>query len=693
MGTNLDPGNNNVKEINKSENAFKRTVPGGWFILFALLNLLLIIFLYSTNNLATAENDEYTLSSYQSGVYGEYLPDNALDQNIVFSSAMSLLFKLFPVCNWMILTFVLLYYFSYNTFMHVITVKTRNAPFSFIVSVLILIFTYSYTYKSINNCSVSGLAALAGMLLIVCALDKGSAYFEYAAGVIMLCLSFAIRRDAALLAMAFGLIFAIAYLKDKKLNAKVIISALIPILLFGALFVINAIHFSTPEWKDALERTELREYVNDKSSIRFGAVRYDDGSDEDKAYWEGLGIDREDCRFLTSWYCADSNVYNKELLTRLVEYDKQYQYTKNKYIRWALKAVLSYMYIIFDSGQIGLFILSLCIFAVTVFAFAVNKKRRLETIVIYLLTDAEISYCMMLDRLLDRVLIIPLLCSLMITLYFLSEVKSVRDIDIYPAFKKSRILNIILICAGICVIACVIVIPNKRKEIEYRDWDSFAKFKEKVDTTGSRDLFILSSGGLKGQSYSLFECPCFGIYKDCISDTGWGAMLLYTHDKLEEFGYRNSPYECMLNRDHIYFLGHSYNKSRLDFIRRHYDKDIDICRVYSEGELSAYSITAALSDDDSDDIGTWSIDPLPGTDDDFRMIEGTIEGYENDDIYFIELNDGTQKYWYEIRIEDGSFSFGVPLNTWENSEKMGVRLLKKHESSTIVDDDETIINW
>ena len=58
MGTNLDPGNNNVKEINKSENAFKKTVPGGWFILFALLNLLLIVFLYSTNNLATAENDE-----------------------------------------------------------------------------------------------------------------------------------------------------------------------------------------------------------------------------------------------------------------------------------------------------------------------------------------------------------------------------------------------------------------------------------------------------------------------------------------------------------------------------------------------------------------------------------------------------------------------------------------------------------
>ncbi|MBR6470086.1 MAG: hypothetical protein IKS84_06880 [Lachnospiraceae bacterium] len=667
-----------------------------WLILFALINLTLVCFLYHTDNLALDENDEYGLSNYQAGVYGEYLPDNALDENIVFSTLMSTLFKVFPVCNWLILTCVLLYFFSYNSFMYYFLKRTGNGMLSFILTLIILIMSYRHTYDAINNCSVAGMAAIAGILLLMCALENDNAYFEWIAGTVILCLGAGIRFSGALMGMGFGLIFAVCYLKDKKITKKVMVKVIVPVIILMALFVTDRVYFSTPKWKEALELTALREYVNDRSSIRFGAVRYDDGTEMGRAYWDGLGIDREDCKFLTSWYCGDRNVFNKEMLTRLVEYDKQYQYTGRKFVRWAVKAVLTYVYIIFDGGRMELLLLAAVALAVNVCTFVINKKRRLESVLIYLITDLEIAYCMVLDRLLARVIIIPLLCSIIISLYFITEVDKVREFDIQGFVLSKGLFGRITFTAAACILIAGVIFLNPVRTPEYRDWDEFIKFKNSIDTTGSKELYIFSSGSITGLPGRLFDCPRFGAMTDCIPDTGWGAMLVYTHDRLEEFGYGNSPYECMLGSDHIYFVGHSDSRMRLDFIRRHYDEDIDVSRVYSYGGYNAYSITAKPDKTAGDkDIAEWDIEaPVLNNDDEaFWNIEGHIKDHDSAMAYFLELKGDDKCYCYEVRVEDDKFLLGVPAYTWEKADECSVRLFMNTADGAVFDDDMEYVKF
>lgn len=51
----------------------------------------------------------------------------------------------------------------------------------------------------------------------------------------------------------------------------------------------------------------------------------------------------------------------------------------------------------------------------------------------------------------------------------------------------------------------------------------------------------------------------------------------------------------------------------------------------------------------------------------------------------MELIDGSLSYFYEVRVEDGRFCLGVPVETWQNSESCLAYLYCKDEHGAVRD--------
>ena len=668
-----------------------------WTVLFWLCHFIILLWLYNTNNLVTAENDEFGFNKFFTGMYGEYIPSDGFE-NIVFGYIMCFLYKYFPICNWLILTYLLAYFFSYNAIMHVFSLKIKNGALTFLISMGVILLTYPYIYKQINFTSVGGVCGLAGMLLWVNALteeDKNKIW-KYMYGTMLLIFGFLVRRGSLEWALAYGVVFAFGMIRDGKIKRcrfwVLIVPASVLLLLYG----VNRSYYGTPEWTQWRARNSLRGYINDYSSFRFGGDRYNAGSEEDEAYWSGVEMDRSDVRFLTSWYCGDDNVFTKEALEKLVDYDKAHQYEIKKIIRIGINAVLSYLYILLKEGLADFFIIAFIGLVCMICTAYLTPFRIPEILMIYFLTDMEICAFLYKDRLVPRAVIIPLMSALVIALYYLIDTNVLQkyiESSEAKAIRASGIMRVLGACLSVCLIFSLVVVPNPEIQAEQFDKEVFLQIKRETDTTGSRDLFILSRGVPLSQSYTLLECPDFGIYSDCVTDNGWSAMFPYMHDKLEEFGYRNSPYECMVNCDHVYFLGPEYGEDRLEFIRRHYVSNVDVSLVYTNDELNSYSVTAPMHEKERRDICRWSITDteLRSGKESFWMIRGKAEGCNESSSYFMKLNDDSREYFYEIRVDGNEFSFGVPCRSWKELGECRATIYERNGCTVIEDDDEVNI--
>ena len=112
--------------------------------------------------------------------------------------------------------------------------------------------------------------------------------------------------------------------------------------------------------------------------------------------------------------------------------------------------------------------------------------------------------------------------------------------------------------------------------------------------------------------------------------------------------------------------------------------------------MSAYSITKKLKADTENDIVNWNIEKSyirKGRDGyDFIVLSGNIEGSSDDASYFMELQNGTKSFFYEIRVDNGNYHFGVPVKTWFDTGECKAYLYEKEDYCIIKDNDDQVID-
>ncbi len=662
-----------------------------WIFLFVTCHTLLLAWLIYSNNIATAENDEFYFTSFLSGMYGEYIRYDMFE-NILFSDLVSFVFEIFSKYNWLIIIYLVIYFTAYNTIAYVIIDKSGNDFRGFLFSMLILLMSYQFIYKQINFTHVAGLATLAGIMVIKYKLSERdcSGYVFIVLGIALVSFGFMIRQNASLQSLIFLPVLFWENIRHRSFTKKQIVTLGVILGLLMVLFMVNRSYYADTEWRGILKRNILRAEINDYSMMRT--------MPKESVDWDKAGMSSEDYSFLMNWFSADMNVYSTEKLAGLVEYDHQFR-TAGVMFKWIVKGILSYPFIILYSGRTAIFSFALFGIICMLLVWILLPKYRCEMIMTYVVTNLEICLCMILNRLLTRVIIIPLMCAAAISTYLLIESdlfykeSDTAGLIVGKNRSVSVLINTFIV---IWIVFSMVITVNPVIHKYYKNPDTFLNFKKAVDTTESRDLYILHFDNYLCDSYSLFERPGFGMYSDCVFDAGWHSSLPYMRKLLDSFGAYNSPYEAMVNNDHVYFLDDVRLRDRLDFIRRHYDKDTDLGLVYYLDELSAYSVTRRIVDCDTDDVCTWNVDDYTvreGRDDyDFLIITGKIDGADVDKSYFMELNDGSLSYFYEVRVEDGRFCLGVPVETWQNSDSCLAYLYCKDKYGTVRDSETEMLD-
>ncbi len=628
-----------------------------WFMSYVGIHIIFLIWLIAMNLIQYETIDDFYQLTYFSGMFGNYSPF-VMFSNVIYGGIMCLLFRLLPICNWMVVGYVAIIFISMVAIARISIYKIPSKIFAFSINLVFLLSTYSYLYEQLNFTKVAMISLAAGVVLLIDVLADLEAKnkVEMALAVVLIAWGSMLRFKVAAMVLAFLAIIFIEDIISKQISKKKIVCISIVLLAVLIPWGVNKIAYSSKGWSEANYRFEL---LN-------GAVDYGTLPEEmwDKVDWEDIGFDQEDMVFCLGWHFSDKNVFSVDSLKRMTKYEHKIEINPGSLIK-AGKESFKYC-----ASHI-LFWIS---FITILLAFIFNKKKRVETIGVLVIMLLETYYLVLNNRYPDRVGIIAWVAAFAISIYYFAAG--------YNSDKKYNkyIAAVLLIASLIITVSDGHLAKSKRFVSELNNPKDFSDFIQNVDNIKSEDLFLINYTNPILDAYGIFECPDRGILNNCVLDTGCMSLFPDVYDKCDKFGSSNSPYEAIVANDHTYIIDERYLYEKRQFIRKHYDESVDYSLVYSNGREDAYAFTPKIEIDNlSMDVkGIITTTEDLDSRDDFYLLKGVVENANPESTYFIDVyTDAGKNYCYQIRVENDEFTVGIPKDTWIDSESLRVGIMEK----------------
>lgn len=643
-----------------------------WFGAYVVMHMLFLLWLYSMNLFQYETIDDFYQLTYFSGVFGEYSPF-VMFSNVIYGAIMCLLFKFLPICNWMVVAYILISFISLASITKITIYKISNKSFAFLLNTIFLLCIYSYLYEQINFSKIAMIALAAGVVTFIDAihdLDNPNKA-ELIIATILITWGGLLRFKVAAMVLAFVVVIFAEDILNRKIETKKIKYLLIIALSVMIPWGVNQVAYSSEGWSEANYRFKL---LN-------GAVDYGTLPEEiwDSVDWDDIGFDSDDMVFALGWHFSDKNVFSVDALERMTKYEQKPEVSLHN-LKEAIKNSVKYCmtHVLFWTAVLVLLL-----------AFVINISKRWEIAFTTLLMLMETYYLVFNNRYPDRVGIIPWVVALSIGLYYFAC--GYND----NLYKRKKAMTIGFI-AGAFVLSLSDrhLLSSEKIDVNLSDSTAFTTFLDTIDPSDNADLFLINYTTPILDAYSIFQCPEFGVLDNCVLDTGCMSIFPDVYEKTAEFGSNMSPYEAMVESDHVYLIDERYLFEKRNFIRKHYDEDIDISWVYSDGNSDAYSVTTNPDKWEEKDIADWGIEDVVITDNSlsYYMVSGKIDLLTPGDMCFLQLTDGTKTYTYEVRVQDNQFVVGIPVDTWVNSTEIEASLFVKVEDSYLKDNEINSIN-
>lgn len=639
--------------IEKKNNIIK------YLIAFLIFQIFFVFYLYKSGLIHYDENDDYYLNAVVSGMFGDSFHPNFFN-NVIYCGILNFLYKASPICNWMMVGYVIAIILSFLSIMYVCLKRDQES--GIYLSVIFFLATFQELLCKVNFTRVAALSTCAGAYLIYYCLFFDEQLLVLILGTALLVWGLMLRAESAYLVLLFLALLGLK--KFKELNKQRIIKIVIIVAVAGIVLGVNSVYYSSPVWSE----------VNERISLVSGPMDHDTLTEEsaDTIDWDKLNITDEDLRFLLSWQYSDRNVFSTSELEKLNTYAEENEITPKELVR-----------------NLGATVSCLCDYIIPfvcillIFSASREKKNRIILLAGGMMMILVIDYFFMIKRPLGRVCIIPIISYLLVVVDDLLGIKFKKNI-----FYKGIIVVLLVATVINPWIERDVYVSNVTKE----DIEVFKTFKNSVNKTNEDNYFLIP---VENPAYNyatfndIFMFPGKGVYDNCVLATGWTAILPVITSKLEEAGYKNSVYEAVVKNDNFYLVGdEGMLMRRLDFVRRHYAPTADISWVYSLAGNNAYSISEVPSVEKEENFVDWNVDsviPNYQTGVAFFMVGGEIEG-DIDKQYYAIISNDEKEYCYEIRCEDGRFVFGVPVGTWDGENaKM---IIVEKEGNVTRDDDE-----
>ena len=653
---------NSIEEIIKNNK---------WIYGLVIAHLLFLIILAKLSLFQYETMDDFYQLAYFSGMFGEYSPF-VMFSNVIYGLIMTFLFKVLPIINWMTFMYVAISYIAYNCIFSVFIKNSKTKVLGVIASLIIFFTSYQYIYLEMNFSKIALLAIAGGLVLLIDAVNNEKFQKREILGYFLICWGCLLREKVAAMVLAFLIVPIIFYVRNKKIDKHKIIMLCMILVLFLTTWGINKIAYNVAGWSDAVYREHITRGMRDYDTLPeeiWGNID-----------WDYVGFDEEDMLFLTGWHFADTNVFSDEALERLCEYEQHITFSIEYFVQ-VIKETL------YNCLAHSVFIVA---FFICVIAFIVCKNYRIEILAIVILMGVESLYLVYNNRYPDRVALIPWVMCAVFILYILCK-------TVTYSFGRNRSGYIVLVLMNLVMLYAIATNYN----LYISEWDSqdkdindYVTFIADIDTTDSDDLYIENYTSGPFGAYSIFECPDYGIWSDTVLDAGCMSLFPDVLTKSAKFGSDKSPYEAMILSDHVYIIDERYFWEKRTFIRKHYTVATDVSWVYSNGDFDAYSYTSPLDIDEITDIGDWSIESFGKSEikPEFYLIAGNVTENNDASIYYIKVSgDVSGTYYYEVRVENGQYVAGIPVDTWMNDTELEIKMIEKVDDIVIESDNEIII--
>ena len=616
------------------------------YVAFIVVQVAFIFLLNKYHMIQYETDDDFYLNSFVSGMFGDTFHGNMYN-NVIYCYFIYILYKLLPICNWMIISYYILVTFSYVLLFYIF--KCRNITCGKLLVFIFYLLTYYDFICTINFTRIACFITIAGAYVIHYFIFYEDKKILLVAGVILVVFGSMIRPASSILALffiSFIYISSISYHNVNRLGWM-----LVPILFLLVTHVISNNYYDSDGWDTSFERAELLSPIIDHAVITDEALENID--------WNNVGITEEDFSFMMSWRYSDKNVFSNEVLKRLNEYGEKRTVSIGSlqaYIKDTYTRVIGYT-----------------AFLISIFFLLIGKMRKRELLLVLLCMVSlffVIDYFYIIARAANRVCIIPIVGLLMVVFHFILD----------KSIEKNIYYGIIGVLIMLNVITPMVNRIEATKNTNYSEVENFLYLKENVDTVTSDNLFIVNKNPVY-EYYStadILGCPQKGLFKNCILEEGWTSILPMQYQLIENHGIKDSYYNAAVKCKHIYLVDDENGLDlKRDFIRRNYDLNTDISWVYSVGDCDAYSISSVPNISSEQNLFNWNLVDLKKNNQtgfDFYLISGNIE--DDGGEYFAIISNDSKKYCYEIRCENGRFVFGVPADTW-GGESASIQIIRQ----------------
>jgi len=417
---------------------------------------------------------------------------------------LSLLFRIIPAINWHTIFLLAMQFTCFTIIGYKILNKNESSNISILLYTLFAGIMYTALLLLMQYTSVSALLIGTALFIII---DSQEANNLNKKNLLLSSLLFTIgimtRMQSLLIMVPFFAIYAIYYLakyKKKMIPKQDIINLakyyLVFVIITGMVYLSNLILYNSNEIdKNYSKYNEMRAYLHDLNYVDY---------EENKELFQEIGWSKNDHYLFYTFNFGDENVYSKENLQKIYDYQKQKDKDKKDLVEVGNNTISE---ILETNTYIG--ILMIAIFIITLY----SKKKVPINILIFYATLAINMLFVFLSRSMLRVVIPE---------YIIGTALLIYNLDLKQKEKKqSHVKNAIIITV---ILTILINLQSQKYNFNYKIED-YQNYKQLINYTNSHKenvyLYTVPSLQYRYLTYSVYEMPPKEAFSNLRVMGGW----------------------------------------------------------------------------------------------------------------------------------------------------------------------------
>lgn len=563
-------------KINKQKISIEDFVIILWMF---LITVFFILFLRN-GSISFATNDDVFKSTIPSGIYGSYYVYTCYS-NILEGIVLAGLYKFIPVCNWMIVLYVGYICLSYVA-IGVWLIKTKGALTGGILLTLFFWSTYDSLLCEMNYAKTGGMLISTGIVIFAHFMEKMSEKKNLVWLLIsgsMVFVGALIRRDSIIAALPFVLIvFADTTLKRESKGVswgKMCTPWLILALVIITVWVTDTIIYQmNDEWRTYKEFNDVRTNLDD-----YGMLNYETFQE----VYDQIGLDSMDVRLLSTWHSADSEVFSKENLQKIIQNkpEKEYSFAN---IKRCLKE--TYEYVMKEHYVFKVVVV------LTLVCGLLYPKKLLLLLPNFLFLVTELSYLVWRGRYPERATTLVFMYAFVVIIYAFPKNEEVKSKKI----KKYLTVTILLLWTAVGIYNSdngKAIEEGNSQEYAYKE--EYREFLTEISEQ-QQNLYVWDIGAISKvlqEAYTPYEMFDKGVLSNSVYTGGWFVNTPIMANNAERFGEKNNPYKLLANSGNIFWVTRASTdvNETLSYIRRHYNEVAEIHCVEELSGITVYSFS------------------------------------------------------------------------------------------------------